>query len=95
MAAIPKHLRDNHENTDAVLTDLRGLAFAFEALHEAHEAPAPVSNEALAKITVLRLMIAQFEVLNTMRSLEWAGIGGSHSDLTPEQIAAARDESQE
>jgi len=86
---IPSHQSRNYEATNYALITLQGLIHAYQILHNHHDAPNPVSDEALAKDTVLAMMGEVSKSLTDLRSMEWVGLGGKSDKLTPEQIARA------
>lgn len=92
--AIPQHQRVNYERTDYALTEIRGLFHVLIALREVNNAPAPMSDHALAVSVVFDLLDERVGDLDRLRAMEWCGIGGASEILTADEIATARGEVQ-
>lgn len=86
------HARVNYERTDDLLHEIKGLAFAFEMLHDACRAPDNRSKEALSKDVLVRLLLERLDQIDRLRAMEWTGLGGYSELLTVEEIATARGE---
>jgi hypothetical protein len=92
---FPPHARANFERTDQALSEIMGLCYALDmALDDPLTARLENSHETLAKDSLLRLLIERVEGIVRYRSMEWAGQGGKTDHLTPDEIAAARGETQ-
>lgn len=88
--AFPSHARANFERTDDLLREIKGITFAFDALHDAQPTPDPASYAALAKEALLRVLLERMGQIDRVRAMEWAGQGGKTEMLTAEEIAVAR-----
>lgn len=86
---FPSHARANFERTDGLLHEIKGIALAFDALHDGHPEPDPNSNQAIAKAVLLRVLLERLEALDRVRAMEWCGMGGKSERLTPADIAIA------
>ena len=92
---FPAHARANFERTDQALSEIMGLCYALDmALDDPRTARSYNSREALAKDSLLRLLIERVEGIARFRAMEWAGQGGKSDMLTADEIVVARGEIQ-
>lgn len=73
---IPSNQRAAFEATDAQLTVLRAMVFAFDLIDNDYPTPDPATDPALAKAELLRLIVRGFRELDPLRGAEWVALGG-------------------
>ena len=88
---IPEHLTANHAATDEALIRLNGLAYALEIVaDEIPDTARKSSNHWQAFYALMNELVEKHRTLDRLRSMEWAGIGGSGHSLTDDEIRRAR-----
>jgi len=90
---VPRHLRDNHDNTDEAMIRFNGLAYALEIVgDEIPEGATKAASHWQAFYALLNELIDKHETIMRMRSLEWIGMGGNSTgeSFTEAEIAKAR-----
>lgn len=92
MAGIPKHTRNNFENTEHLLHEARAMLRAVEAMAEAANLPPSPETESMSVL----IIATRNKLIEADRAhaAEWVGHGGNTSRLTPEEVATARGEAE-
>ena len=89
---IPKHLRANHEATEAALIRFNGLACALEIVADEIPEGAPKSAPHWrAFYALVNELVDKNDLIDHLRSMEWAGLGGNNG-LSESEVRRARGE---
>ena len=87
--SIPKHHRQNHENTTSQLLDLSGIIMSLEYIVYENTDNSRISSMAS---TLIRLAEDKMKQVERSHAKEWVGLGGTSDELSHEEVAAAKGE---